>query len=230
MAAPLRPAPEAIDTWIFDLDNTLYPASSGVFDQIGRRINAYVARALGLELEQAYLVQKDLFRRYGTTMRGMMVQHGIDPHDYMADVHDVDLSHLVAHEVLDRALAALPGRKLVHTNASVRYAEDVLRRLGIDRHFSGIFDIAAADWLPKPENAGYEALRRRFDVDPGRSAMFEDMACNLKPAFESGMMTVWVRTHNGWASDKDFEAYIHHRTDDLPMWLGTLARPKTGAE
>ncbi len=225
MLAPAQAHPSDIDTWIFDLDNTLYPASSGVFDQIGKRINAYVARALTLDLEQAYIVQKDLFRRYGTTMRGLMMMHRIDPHDYMTYVHDVDLSHLLPNEVLDRALAALPGRKLVHTNASVPYAEQVMSRLGIDRHFSGIFDIAAADWLPKPEPAGYEILRRRFGVVPERSCMFEDMACNLKPAFEAGMMTVWVRTHNLWASDAQFEGYIHHRTDDLAVWLDGYKAP-----
>jgi putative hydrolase of the HAD superfamily len=227
MAASHRPPPTEIDTWIFDLDNTLYAASSGVFDQISRRMTAYVARTLGIDADQALLVQKDLFRRYGTTMRGMMLLHDIDPHDYMSDVHDVDLSHLILHDVLDQALTALPGRKLVHTNASVRYAEDVLRRIGIDRHFEGIFDIAAADWLPKPENAGYEALRRRFNVDPTRSAMFEDMACNLKPAHEAGMMTVWVQTHNDWASDASFEAYIHHRTNDLPGWLAEFVSTRT---
>jgi putative hydrolase of the HAD superfamily len=208
-----------IDTWIFDLDNTLYPASSGLFNQISQRMGAFVSRTLAIDLAAAHVVQKQLFLEHGTTMRGLMLLHGVDPHVFMEDVHDIDLTVLEPALLLDRALAALPGRKLIHTNASVPYAEKVLARLGVERHFSGIFDIAAAEWQPKPEPTGYETLRRRFGVDPARAAMVEDMAVNLRPAAEAGMTTLWVETPNTWASAVGHEAHIHHRTADLPTWL-----------
>jgi putative hydrolase of the HAD superfamily len=212
--------PGAIDTWIFDLDNTLYSAEGGFFDQISQRITRFVATTLNLDLAAALVVQKQLFHRYGTTMRGMMLEHKVDPLAYMEYCHDIDLSHLKANALMDQALARLPGRKLIHTNASVPHAERVLGLLGIERHFSGIFDIKAAEWLPKPDRSGYDLLVKRFEIDATRACMVEDMACNLKPAFESGMMTVWVKTGLAWASDEGYGAYIHHRTGDLGQWLG----------
>jgi putative hydrolase of the HAD superfamily len=208
-----------IETWIFDLDNTLYPASSDLFPQISARMGGFIARRFDLDADAAGAMQKRLFRAHGTTLRGLMVEHGVDPHDFMAYVHDVDLSKLGPAAPLDAALAALPGRKLIHTNGSVDHAERVLDRLGLARHFEAVFDIVAADFVPKPERVGYETLIQRFGVRPARAAMVEDMARNLKPAAELGMLTLWVRTDNDWAVDGAVGDWVHHRTNDLAGWL-----------
>ena len=216
-----------IDTWIFDLDNTLYPASAGVGAQISARMGEFVSTLLDLQIEDARQVQKQLFRAHGTTLRGLMTVHGIDPRDFLAYVHDIDISELAPATALAAALDALPGRKLIHTNASVRHAERVLDRLGLTGHVSGIFDIVASEYMPKPDPAGYDQLIRRFGLDPRRAAMVEDIARNLKPAAVLGMVTVWVRNPADWATDGASEPYVHHATDDLARFLteGATTRP-----
>lgn len=215
MPVPLH----AVETWIFDLDNTLYPAASSLFDQVDRRMGEYVARLLGIPYDAARAEQKRLFRDHGTTLRGLMTEHGVDPVDYMDHVHAIDLSRLAPDPRLALALERLPGRKLVHTNASVAHAERVTARLGIDRHFDGVFDVAAAGWTPKPDPAPYAMLLDRFGVDPARAAMVEDIARNLAPAAALGMATVWVRSEQDWAKAGATAPFVHHETDDLPGFL-----------
>ncbi|HVJ50980.1 MAG TPA: pyrimidine 5'-nucleotidase [Aliidongia sp.] len=212
-----------IQTWIFDLDNTLYPASSDLFPQISARMGQFIGRRFDLDPEAARALQKQLFRRHGTTLRGLMVEHGVDPHEFMDYVHDIDLAALAPALALDAALAALPGRKLIHTNGSVAHAERVLAWLGLAAHFEGVFDIVAAEFVPKPEPAGYAALLRRYGIEPARAAMVEDMAVNLKPAAELGMLTLWVRTANDWAVEGSVESWVHHHTEDLAGWLAAPA-------
>lgn len=216
-----------IETWIFDLDNTLYPAASDLFSQISARMGGFIAQRFDLDVEAARALQKRLFRAHGTTMRGLMVEHGIDPLEFMAHVHDIDLSVLAPAAALDSALAALPGRKLIYTNGSVDHAERVVDRLGLAGHFEAVFDIVAGDFVPKPEPAGYAELIRRFGVTPTRAAMVEDMARNLKPAAELGMLTLWVRTGNDWAVDGSVEDWVHHHTEDLAGWLAQAAPTAT---
>jgi putative hydrolase of the HAD superfamily len=167
-------------------------------------------------------MQKELFRAHGTTMRGLMDRHGIDPDHFLDFVHDIDYARIPPAPALDAALAALPGRKLVFTNGSVRHAEQVMDRLGVARHFSGVFDIAASDYLPKPDPAPYAALCARHAIAPTRAAMFEDIARNLVPAHALGMTTVWVRTESAWATEGSDGDHIHHATDDLESWLSAL--------
>jgi len=208
-----------IDVWIFDLDNTLYPASSDLFPQIAARMGSYIAARFALDAEAATALRRELFQRHGTTLRGLMVEHGVDPIEFMDYVHDIDLNVIVPAPALDAALAALPGRKLIHTNGSVAHAERVLGRLGLGRHFEGVFDIAAAEFVPKPERSGYETLLRRFGVVPAQAAMIEDMARNLEPAAALGMTTVLVSSQNDWAIEGADEPWVHHRTEDLAGWL-----------
>ncbi|HWK44833.1 MAG TPA: pyrimidine 5'-nucleotidase [Stellaceae bacterium] len=208
-----------IDTWIFDLDNTLYPASSNLFAQVSIRITQFIARYLAIELEEARRLQRRYFMEHGTTLRGLMTNHALDPAEFLAFVHDIDLTVLPPAAELDQALTDLKGRKLVFTNGSTRHAERILEHLGLARHFSGIFDIAAAGYLPKPDPSGYDLMIERFGITAGRAAMVEDMAKNLAPAALLGMTTVWVRTANDWAIDGSAEPHIHHTTDDLPGWL-----------
>lgn len=212
----------ARDVWIFDLDNTLYAAGSHVFPQVSRRIGEYVARHLGLEMEEARRVQKRYFHQHGTTLHGLMIHHDVDPIDYMNYVHDIDLGPIGADTRLNDALGRLGGRKIVFTNASTAHAERVLNHLGIAEHFSAIFDIVAAGFLPKPHRDSYLRLLDRHDIDPGSAVMVEDMAKNLVPAAALGMTTLWVAGKEDWQSDGAGGDHIHHITDDLPGWLQNI--------
>jgi putative hydrolase of the HAD superfamily len=222
-----RPLAE-IETWIFDLDNTLYPVSCRLFDQIHARMTRFVADRLELTPEAALAVQKTYFREHGTTLRGLMTVDRIDPDDFLAFVHEVDLSCVPRNPVLVAALSALPGRKIVHTNGSRSHAERVLDHLGIAGLFCGIVDIAAADYEPKPALAGYHELLRRHQVAPATALMIEDMAKNLVPAAAMGMTTAWVRNPVDWAAVGSGGDHIHHVVDDLGRFLAGVGREREG--
>jgi putative hydrolase of the HAD superfamily len=222
VAAPIAPLRDA-EAWLFDLDNTLYPAAVDLFGQIDIRMRSYIARFLGLDPEEAYALQKKYFREYGTSMRGLMDLHGLDPAPFLAHVHDIDVSILDPAPLLEKALSALPGRKLVFTNASVAHARRVLDRLGVDHHFNDIFDIVAAEYRPKPEPEIYRKLIEQHVIDPHRTVMVEDMARNLLPAAALGMTTVWVRTGSDWGAVEADAGHIHYVVDDLVAWLAGVA-------
>ncbi|RMF07921.1 MAG: pyrimidine 5'-nucleotidase [Alphaproteobacteria bacterium] len=213
---------EGFEAWIFDLDNTLYPAECNLFDQVDRRMAAFIAKRFGLEAEQARRIQKRYFREYGTTLRGLMSEHEIDADEYLAFVHDIDVSAVPPDPVLARAVSRLPGRKFIHTNASTDYAEKILDRLGLAGLFDGIFDIRDAGFAPKPDRSGYQKLVDRYGIDPARAVMVEDIARNLIPAAELGMTTVWRPTATDWSGDGADERFIDHVIDDLADWLAGL--------
>ena len=218
-----------IDCWIFDLDNTLYPASCNLFDQVDRRIGAFIAELLQVDAVEARRLQKHYFREYGTTLRGLMNHHGIVPARFLDYVHAIDVSPVPPSPALDAALAALDGRKLIFTNGSVAHAERVMNRLGVAGHFTGVFDIVAADYQPKPNPATYAAMVARHGVDPRAAAMFEDLAHNLVPAAALGMTTILVRTTSEWAATGEPGDHVHHVTDDLVAWLeGAAAQRRRG--
>ncbi|HET8728234.1 MAG TPA: pyrimidine 5'-nucleotidase, partial [Alphaproteobacteria bacterium] len=220
MTADTKPAAlDHVDAWVFDLDNTLYPASCNLFEQVDRRMGEFICRYLDLGWDDARDLQKRYFREHGTTLRGLMTVHDLDPEEYLDFVHDIDLTPVDHSHVLDDALSRLGGRKLIFTNGSVRHAERVLEKIGIARHFEDIADIVACGYVPKPDRSIYEKVIDRFGIDPRRSAMIEDMARNLKPAHELGMTTVWVRTDEDWASVPPDAAYVDHAIDDLGEWL-----------
>lgn len=214
----------AIEVWLFDLDNTLYSSASDVFPQIHRRMIEFIVETLGVDEDEARRLRGDYFRRYGTTMKGLMVERGIDPDAFLDFVHRIDLGGLPPSPRLDAALARLPGRKLVYTNASTRHAEAVLARLGIASHFEALFDIAAADYVPKPEIDAYRRLVARHGLDPNRAAMLDDIPHNLEPAAALGMTTVWIRepADARWRDHSDSRPYIHHVAADLASWLETV--------
>jgi len=221
--ADRRAGTDHVETWVFDLDNTLYPARCNLFAQIDVRMRQFIAERLGLSLDEAYRVQKRYYVEYGTTLRGLMVAHGIEPDAFLEYVHAIDCSVLDPAPDLDQVLAALPGRKLVFTNGTERHALNVMERLGITRHFEGIFDIAAAQWVPKPQPETYALMAERHRLDPRAAAMFGDIHRNLKPAAAIGMTTVWVRdVEHGFApllkEDEDM-SHVHHVTGDLVEWL-----------
>ncbi len=210
------------EAWVFDLDNTLYCASSNLFGQISARMTGFIADLLDIDEDQALRLQKSYFREYGTTLRGLMVRHRIDPHRFLDHVHDIDVSLVDADPALDRALAGLAGRKIIFTNGSTDHAGRIMDRLGVAHHFEEVFDIACSDFVPKPEPRTYRRLIERHAIDPRRSVMVEDMAINLKPAAELGMTTVWVRTETDWGRAGSDSDYIDYRLDDLGRWLNEL--------
>ena len=208
--------------WLFDLDNTLYSPSCRLFDQVDRNITNYIIKYLELEWDEAYRLQKSFFKKYGTTLRGLMTEHGTNPNHYLECVHDIDLSPVNPNPELAKALAQLTGRKIIFTNGSVQHAENVMKRLGVHDHFETVFDIVASDFQPKPERIAYDKLVQEHAVYPPDSVMIEDMARNLKPAHEMGMTCVWVRNDNRWAYETAEGEHIDHIIDDLTLWLRDL--------
>ena len=225
-AAGETPTLREIDTWVFDLDNTLYPAASNVFPQIHRRMTAYISRLLALSEDEARALQRRYYIEHGTTLRGLMLRHGIDADAFLEHVHDVDLGDLPAAPRLERAIGRLPGRKVIFTNSSLRHAERILERLGLRRHFTAIFDIKAAGYVPKPDAEATARLIAEHAIDPARAALFDDIARNLREAARLGMVTVWVREANfpGWSGQTDEDAgHVDHIVWNLADWLDGVA-------
>ncbi|GEM_PF-110991 len=192
--ARLRAAFAPVREWVFDLDNTLYCASRGLFEQIDRRMGEYLSRLFGVDRQQARIIQKDYFRRYGTTLHGLIANGEIaDPDDFLAFVHDIDYAPIAPDPALDAALAQLHGRKWVFTNGSLSHAEQVLDRLGVLSRIDEIFDVKAAGYVPKPHAQAFDAFFRRTGISPASAAMFEDIARNLAEPHARGMTTVLVR-------------------------------------
>jgi putative hydrolase of the HAD superfamily len=214
-----------VDTWVFDLDNTLYPATCNLFHQIDRRMGQYIADLLGLDAVAARKLQKDYFRTYGTTLRGLMVNHRVDPRAYLDFVHDIDLAVMDPAPLLDAALGGLEGRKVIFTNASRDHAEAVIRRLGIDKHFDTIFDIHDALYVPKPDEETYDRFIAAHGIVPEGTVLFEDTAANLAPAHARGMATVLIRPGEDGVENDDAAPHVHHVADDLTAFLKGLVRP-----
>lgn len=211
----------SIRNWIFDLDNTLYPHDARLFEQVDRRITGYVARALGLDREAAYAVQKRYFHDHGTTLAGLMAEHGVDPHHYLADVHDIALDALDDNAPLAAAISRLPGRKLVFTNADAAYAGKVLARLGLSDSFEAIHDVHALDYRPKPDPYAYRHLCDAHRLDPAESLFADDLARNLAPAKAIGMTTLWVDNGSEQAPG-DERSYVDFTTRDVTGWLAAI--------
>lgn len=210
------------EVWIFDLDNTLYPAASNLFDQVDWNMTDYVAELLQVDRVEARRLQKDYFRSFGTTMKGLMTVHDVDPHEFMAFVHDIDLSPISADVVLNDAIARLPGRKVIFTNGSTPHADNITKHLGINHLFDGCFDIVDAGFEPKPNFETYMSFCAHFEIDPTKAVMVEDMVKNLVPAAALGMTTVWVDTGVAWSQESAEHGHVHHKTEDLSKWLGRV--------
>jgi putative hydrolase of the HAD superfamily len=185
-------ADPADTVWVFDLDNTLYPASCNLFDQVDVRMNAFIRELLSVDEDEAGRLRKHYYKTYGTTLRGLMIEHAMPADRFLEFVHAVDLTPISPDPALDRALGGLIGRRLIFTNGSMRHAENVVARLGVGHRFDGIFDIVAADYVPKPDPAPYNAFLRQHGVDPTAACMIEDLPRNLVPAAALGMTTVLV--------------------------------------
>jgi putative hydrolase of the HAD superfamily len=219
-----------VETWVFDLDNTLYPHHLNLWQQVDERIRNFVAEYLRIPYEEAFRLQKDYYKRYGTTMRGLMTEHGLQPDAFLEMVHQIDHSPLTPNPALGAAIEKLPGRKLIMTNGTRKHAATVLQRLEIHQHFDDVFDIAAADLDPKPLPQVYHRFLARHGVDASRAAMFEDLARNLEVPHALGMTTVLVvpeGTREVFREDWELEGrdapHVDHVTDDLAGFLDKIA-------
>ena len=208
-----------IRDWIFDLDNCLYPASTGLFALIDERMGAYIQRLLDCDPAEAKRVQKAHFHEHGTTLAGLMKEHGVDPTDFLEDVHDIALDRVQCDERLARLLPKLPGRRFVFTNGDAPYARRVLQRIGLHEHFDELHDIHASSYRPKPDPHGYELLSRRFGIDPAHALLADDMVQNLAPAKALGMTTVWVDNGSERGDHGYDEAIVDLRITNVGEWL-----------
>lgn len=218
-----------VEAWVFDLDNTLYPPSSDLFSQIDVRISDYIARHLGLSAEDARLKQKAFYRDYGTTLRGLMIEHDIEPDAFLEYVHDIDYSPVVPNPALGRAIARLPGKKYIFTNGDRPHAERTAARLGIAEHFDDIFDIVAAGLLPKPNLETYNLFIEKTGVSPVRAAMFEDLSRNLAVPHGLGMRSILLVPEGTravfreeWELEGRNAPHVDFVTDDLTGFLNAV--------
>jgi putative hydrolase of the HAD superfamily len=218
-----------IRSWVFDLDDTLYPSHSGLFGQVSQRILLYLQGFLAISPEAAALVRADYYRRHGTTLRGLIVEHGITPDAFLDFVHDIDHSVLTPDPALVAAIARLPGRRFIFTNGSRSHAERILSRIGFDAPFDDIFDIVRAGFVPKPHPDTYARFLSDNDIDPASAVMFEDLPRNLEVPKSLGMATVLVVPRGtGAVPVEAWEAaantgHIDHLTDDLGAFLDRIA-------
>lgn len=219
-----------VTTWIFDLDNTLYPHHSNLFSQIDVKMTSYVAQLLGLPREEARTIQKGFYLKYGTTLKGLMLEHRVDYLDFLAKVHDIDYSWLDPNPALGTVIKSLPGRKFIFTNGDRGHAERAAAQLGVLDHFDDIFDIVAADLMPKPARETYEKFLKRHAVTGPQAAMFEDLARNLVEAKAVGMSTVLILPKNfdgdfveAWEKDGQDGDHVDYTTDDLTGFLTAIS-------
>ena len=205
-----------VTTWVFDLDNTLYPPHMRLFDQIEVRMTDWVMQALQVDRARADHLRAHYWATYGTTLAGLMTEHGVDPGPYLNEVHDIDFSVLVPDAGLALSITRLPGRKIVYTNAGAPYAEKVLAARGLAGLFDGIYGVEHAEFHPKPAAQAFATVFGKDRLDPTKAAMFEDDARNLAVPHALGMRTVHV------APAPEPAAHIHHHTDDLAAFLARL--------
>jgi len=209
-----------VTTWVFDLDNTLYPPQARLFDLIEVRMTAWVMEALGVDRARADYLRAQYWQTYGTTLAGLMREHGVDPAPYLADVHDISMDSLVPDPQLAARLRALPGRRIVFTNGCQPYAQRVLDARGLGGVFDAVYGVEHADFLPKPEQGAFDRVFARDGLDPQRAAMFEDDPRNLVVPHALGMRTVHVAP--GSPLSRADAPHVQFHTDDLSAFLGGL--------
>ena len=212
---------DKINTWIFDLDNTLYSADSGIFQQVHRLMGEFISNNLNMEISEAKKLQSKYYKQHGTTLRGMMDNHGVDPDYFLDEVHRLDYSIVGPNQLLNDELEKLEGRKIIYTNANEKHVLDVLKRINLSDYFDEIFDIKLANYIPKPEIKPYEQIIELFKIDASSSAMFDDIAKNLVPAKKVGFTPVWIDAGYENFSD-DIEAskdYLDYETRNLSLFL-----------
>jgi putative hydrolase of the HAD superfamily len=208
-----------IKYWLFDLDNTLYSGDTKVFDQVDKKMSLFISKKLNVSTEEAKKIQKNYFNEYNTTLNGMIKNHEINAEEFLEFVHDVDLNFLKEDLDLRKELASLTGKKYIFTNGSKAHASNVTKRIGIENLFDGVFDIVESDFIPKPSIEPYKRIIQKYGLDPQYCIFIEDIARNLKPAYELGMKTVWIKNDEPWAAKFSNENFINYKTDNLTEFL-----------
>ena len=225
--ADAQPDFRHVKHWVFDLDNTLYPAESGVFARIDARMTEFLAGFLKTDAEAARQVQKTLYREHGTTLNGLIKLYDMDPEPYLDFVHQIDLSELKKDPALGFAIERLPGKRYIFTNGCARHATRILERLGLTHLFDEIWDLRTVGFVPKPDAIAYQRMLAHGGFAPDASAMFDDIARNLVEAHVLGMTTVWLNNRSAWEKQgPEFPVasalHIDHEINDLARFLGTL--------
>jgi|TARA_B100001013_G_scaffold238430_1_gene146914 putative hydrolase of the HAD superfamily len=210
---------KSIKYWIFDLDNTLYSGKTRVFEQVDKKMSKYISEKLNITVEEARKIQKNYFHEYNTTLNGMIKNHKIDANEFLEFVHDIDIDFLKKDEKLAEEMKKLEGKKIIFTNGSKKHAINVTRRIGIEQYFDGIFDIVDSDFIPKPSIEPYKKLVEKHKIDPKLSVLVEDIARNLKPAYEMGMKTVWIENDESWAKEFSESNFINYKTNNLSEFI-----------
>ncbi len=218
-----------IKNWIFDLDNTLYSPEEEIFSQIDERMTTFITDKFKVDDEEAFNIQKKYFLEYGTTLSGLMKKNNIGPDEFLEFVHDIDLSILEPNKELNEIISGLPGKKFIFTNGSKKHAENVLRKLEMNKLFDDIFDIKDSNFIPKPNKDAYVNFIRKMGIDTKHSIMFEDIARNLQPAKDLGIISVLIKRdiplRNSKYKIKEFESlwanndFADYITDDLVMFF-----------
>jgi putative hydrolase of the HAD superfamily len=208
-----------IKFWLFDLDNTLYSGDTKVFDQVDKKMSFFISKKLNVSLEEAKKIQKNYFHEYNTTLNGMIKNHKIDAEEFLEFVHDVDLNFLKEDLNLQNELTNLIGKKYIFTNGSKAHADNVTKRIGIQNLFDGVFDIVDSNFVPKPSIEPYKKIIQKYGIDPEYCIFIEDIARNLKPAYELGMKTVWIKNNEPWAAEFSNDNFINYKTDNLSNFL-----------
>ena len=205
--------------WIVDLDNTLYSGQTQVFSEVDKKMSAFISEKMNVNLVKAKEIQKKYFYEYGTTLSGLMKQDGIDPHDFLEFVHDIDISWLPKDLKLREELIKIKEKKIIFTNGSHAHVENVTKQLGIDGLFDGAFDIVDANFTPKPHLEPYKKLIQKFDINPNQSILIEDIAHNLEQAKNLGMKTCWLENEESFAKKDSDKPYIDYKIKNLPSFL-----------
>ena len=208
-----------IKFWLFDLDNTLYSGKTKVFEQIDKKMSKYISKKLNVDINEAKKIQKSYFYQYDTTLRGLVKNHKIDAEDFLDFVHDINIDFLKQDLDLAKELEKLDGKKIIFTNGSKKHAINITQKLGIDKYFDDIFDIVDADFIPKPSIQPYKKLIEKHKIDPNLCVFVEDIARNLKPAYEMGMKTVWIENEEPWAKKFSDSEFVNYKTNNLSEFL-----------
>ena len=210
---------QLIKFWIFDLDNTLYSGNTKVFEQVDKKMTEYISKKLKVDKDEAKKIQKNYFYKYNTTLNGMIKNHKINANEFLEFVHDINIDFLQKDPKLAAEIEKLDGIKIIFTNGSRKHALNVTKRLGIDQLFNDIFDIVDCNFIPKPLIEPYKKLVEKHKIDPKLCVLVEDIARNLKPAYEMGMKTVWIENNEPWASKFANSNFVNYRTNNLPEFL-----------
>ena len=208
-----------IKYWLFDLDNTLYSGKTKVFEQVDKRMSQYISEKLNVDVKEAKKIQKNYFYKYNTTLNGMIKNHEIDADEFLNFVHDIDVDFLKKDINLSKQLEKLDGKKIIFTNGSRKHALNIMQKIGVEQHFDDIFDIVDAEFIPKPGVEPYKKLVKKHKIDPNLCVFIEDIARNLKPAYEMGMKTVWIENDEPWAKKFSDSYFIDKKTNNLSEFL-----------